>query len=407
MRISPDSIAFTIFLAAFPAMASLSIDMSLPSLAGIGRDFAASPAALGLVLSLFMAGFGVAQLLFGPLSDRVGRRPSLLAGLALFLLASLGCAASSSIGSLNIWRFVQGAGAGGGMVVAFAVVRDRFEGVQARTRFAYVTAVMLVAPLVAPSIGAQVYAVAGWRAVFVLLLGAGLALLLATAFGFEESIRQTNPGALRPLRLARNYWRVLSHRIVLGYVLIRALSFGGMFAYISGSAFVFIVLLGYTPRVFGLIFAATAIGLMIGSVVAGKLAARFHRGSVVMVAGLVMSALASLAILGLSLTGTFSLPTALPLLVANFIAIGMITPNATHGALEPMADIAGMASAVLGCVQMAGGTLSSILVGLLYRGTPTAMAETMSAFAVLALLVWVGMLRERPSKQRVGSWRIL
>jgi DHA1 family bicyclomycin/chloramphenicol resistance-like MFS transporter len=399
MRIAPQSHFYTVFVAAFPAMASLSTDMCLPALGGIGHDFAASPAAVGLVVSLFLAGFGMAQLAFGPLSDRFGRRPTLIGAGVLFLAAGLGCLLATSISSLNIWRFVQGAGAGGGMVVAFAVVRDLFEGTQARTRFAYVTAAMMVAPLIAPSLGALVLQAAGWRAIFATMMAAGLVLLVVVIFGFDESIRSKNPAALRPGRLAANYWRVLRHRSAFGHVLIRALSFGCMFAYISGSPFVFIVQEGFSPRAFGLIFACTAIGLMIGSVLAGRLAKR-HFGAQVMVVGLLVSAAASMAALALALTSHFSLATALPLLVVNFIATGAISPNATHGAMEPMAGIAGIASAVLGCMQMVGATLSSLLVGLLYRGTPVAMTEMMTAFALLSLLVWVVMIRETPRRKR-------
>jgi DHA1 family bicyclomycin/chloramphenicol resistance-like MFS transporter len=404
MRIAPQSHFFTVFVASFPAMASLSTDMCLPALGGIGSEFAASPASVGLVVSLFLAGFGLAQLAFGPLSDRFGRRPALIGAGVLFLATGLGCMLANSITSLNIWRFLQGAGAGGGLVVATAVVRDLFEGAAARTRFAYVAAAMMVAPLIAPSLGALVFQAAGWRAIFATMMVAGILLVLVVILGFSESIRSTNPAALRPGRLAANYWRVLRHRSAFGHVLIRALSFGCMFAYISGSPFVFIVQEGFSPRAFGLIFACTAIGLMIGSVLAGRLARR-HVGAQVMATGLLVSAVASAAVLTLALTGHFSLATALPLLVLNFIATGAISPNATHGAMEPLAGIAGSASAVLGCTQMAGATLSSILVGLLYRGTPLAMTEMMAAFALLALLVWAVMIRETPGRKRRAAVR--
>jgi len=207
---------------------SFSIDSCLASMPNIGVSLGAAPAATALVLSLFMVGFGCGQAVFGPLCDRLGRRPALLLGCLLFTLAAVGCAVAPSIESLVFWRFVQGAGAAASSVTVFAVVRDRFSGAAARVRFAYVNVVAMIAPMIAPTLGGLIAAWAGWRAVFFFLAIGGTLLALIISLCLEESIRCRNRQALVLANLIGNYWRVLSHRTCLGYALVGGLSFGSL-----------------------------------------------------------------------------------------------------------------------------------------------------------------------------------
>jgi MFS transporter, DHA1 family, multidrug resistance protein len=187
-RIAPGSRWFTVLLAMIVTLPSFSIDSCLESMSNIGVSLHAPPAATALVLSLFMVGFGCGQVIFGPLCDRLGRRPALLLGCALFTLAAVGCAVAPSIESLVFWRFIQGAGAAAGSVIVFAVVRDLFTGTAARTRFAYVNVVAMIAP----TLGGVIAAWAGWRAVFFLLAFGGTLLALLIALSLEESIHSRN-----------------------------------------------------------------------------------------------------------------------------------------------------------------------------------------------------------------------
>jgi len=218
-----------------------------------------------------MAGFAVGQIIFGPLCDRLGRRPALLIGCVVFTIAAFGCATAPSINSLVLWRFLQGIGAAAGPVISFAIVRDLFVGLGARKRFAYVGVVATLAPIVAPTLGGLISSWAGWRAVFYSLAAGGILLGIVILLSLEESIVRRDKQALLISNLARNYWRVVSHRACRTYVMTGALSFGGLFAYVSGSAFVFIEIFKLSQRMFGVLFALNALGIALGALVTGRL----------------------------------------------------------------------------------------------------------------------------------------
>jgi MFS transporter, DHA1 family, multidrug resistance protein len=287
---------------------------------------------------------------------------------------------------LVFWRFVQGAGAAAGSVTVFAVVRDRFSGAAARARFAYVNVVAMIAPMIAPTLGGLIAAWAGWRAVFFFLAVGGALLALIISLCLEESIRFRNRQALVLANLIGNYWRVLSHRTCLGYALVGGLSFGCLFAYVSGSAFVFIEVFKVDAHVYGGLFALNALCIAIGAFTSGKLASRRVSGRRIITTGLVIGVVTSGLLLGLALSGIMTLVTTMPLLMLNTLATGLVAPNVVHGTLEPLPDIAGVASSVFGGIRMIIGAIASEVVAMLYRGTPTAMSETMTLFAVAALV---------------------
>ena len=395
MKLSPRSLAFTLLLAALTALPPVSIDMSLPAVAVIGSRLGASPAATGMTLSLFMAGFAIAQIVFGPVSDRFGRRGPLIATLALFTIAGAFCAFAGGIGALLFWRFAQGAGAGGAMVLGFAMIRDLFEGDAARARMSTVVSIMTVAPMLAPSLGAALLALAGWRAIFGLLAMAGLAVAATVTLGVDESHPAKDPGALAPLTLAANYARAFSHRSALGHSLIGALGFGCLFSYVSGSPFVFMGVLGLGGGAFALLFACCALGITMGSLLCGRLVSRGFDAARLLASAVIAQTALVASLLALALMGQFSVASALPLLFLNNFAMGFINPLAVHGAMEPFADMAGVASAARGFLQMAGGAAASALVAWLYAGDATAMPLSMTIFSAASTLVWFTMVRKR------------
>ena len=270
-KIHSKSTLFIVLLAAVVMLPSLSIDSGLASLSNIGFSLHAQPAATALILSLFMAGFAVGQIIFGPLCDRLGRRPTLLIGCAAFTVAALGCATAPSINTLVFWRFLQGIGAAAGPVISFAIVRDLFVGSGARKRFAYVGVVATLAPIVAPTVGGLISSWAGWRAVFYSLAAGGILLGIVIVLCLEESIARRDKQALQFSNLCTNYWRVISHRACRTYIIIGGLSFGGLFAYVSGSAFVFIEIFKLDQRTFGVLFALNALGIAFGALTTGRL----------------------------------------------------------------------------------------------------------------------------------------
>lgn len=395
MPIRPRSVGFTIFLGAIAALPPLSIDMGLPAFPAISAALRASSGAVGLTLSLFMLGFAVAQLVFGPLSDRYGRRPILLIGFGLFTLAGAACTAASSIDTLIAWRLVQGAGAGAGMVMTLAIVRDLFEGAAARAQLSYVNLVISVAPMIAPTIGSQVVAIAGWRAIYGTLAVGGLLLLLSVAIGLSESLARRDLGAIQPARLIKTYSRILTNRICLGYALVNALNFGCMFAYVSGSPLVMLNVLGVSTTTYGWLFASTAFGIMAGSFFNGRLSIRGVLPSRLLIVGIVTAAASALALVVVSLSGAAQVITLMPLLVINTFCFGIISPNATHGAIQPVPESAGVAAAVVGFMQMLCGAVASGLVAFLYDGrTAIAMSGVMALFAIASLITYLGLVRQ-------------
>jgi MFS transporter, DHA1 family, multidrug resistance protein len=382
LMISRDSKLFIVLLAAVVMLPSLSIDSCLASLPKIGLSLHGGPVATGAILSLFMMGFAVGQLVFGPLCDRLGRRPALLAGCAVFTAAAFGCAASSSIGGLIFWRFVQGIGAAAGPVISFAIVRDLFCGVAARRRFAYVGAVATLAPIIAPTVGGLISAATGWRGVFYSLAAGGVLLGAVIVLCLEESIPQRDSQALSVRVLGNNYLRLISNQVCRTYVVIGGLTFGSLFAYVSGSAFVFIQIFKLDQQLFGGLFALNALGIALGAFITGRLS-RFPASRMISL-GLALG-LAASGVLFLLTCGRILTPvSAMPFLMLNTFSIGILTPNAVHGTLEPVPDIAGVASSLFGVVRMVVGAISSELVALWFNGTPLAMTGVMLLFATLA-----------------------
>ena len=360
MSIRPASFTFTVLLAGMAALASLAIDMSLPALPILEREFHASAGQAGLTLSLFMAGFASAQLVLGPLSDRIGRRPVLLGAVGLFGVSALLCAVAPSMRLLNAARFLQGTGAAAGMAMSLAIVRDLFIGVTARVKLSYVAMVVGIAPIIGPSLGSLLLQVASWRAIFGLHAVAGFGLVAAVAFG----LRETRPVGRKRPGVVASYIRMLTTRRAVAYAVANAFRYG-------------------------LLFACTAGSITFGSWLNGLLSSRRVPGAWLLGSGLVLSLSTCVALSGLSVWGPLTLLSVMPLLMINMLCRGLVGPHATLGALEPMPEVAGLAAAVTGFLQMIGGALASAAVAGLYPALGSlAMSGVMSVCAVGALLFW-------------------
>jgi len=271
VRIRPGSVGFIVLLGACGAMPPLSVDMGQPAMSPIAHALGSLPAAVAYALSLYMVGFATAPVIFGPLSDRFGRRPVLLAGCALFGVAGLGCAVAHSMPAFMVWRLLEGAGAGVGTVLAVAIIRDLFEGQMARARLSYMSVLTSLAPMIAPTLGVWILALGGWRSIYAALGAIGATLLIAVGLGLDESVAPEKVQSLAPRQLLSNYWRVLGNRTFRGYALVTVLNFGCFFAYIAASPLLMINTLGASPRVYAYLFALTSFGLMVGGVANGRL----------------------------------------------------------------------------------------------------------------------------------------
>jgi DHA1 family bicyclomycin/chloramphenicol resistance-like MFS transporter len=405
-RVPRDSKLFIVLLASVVMLPSLSIDSCLASLTNIGISLHAQPSGTALILSLFMAGFAVGQAIFGPLCDRFGRRPVLLAGCVVFTVAAFGCGISSSLVSLVAWRFFQGIGAAAGPVVSFAIVRDLFVGAAARKRFAYVGVVATLAPIIAPTLGGLISSWSGWRGVFFALAFGGLLLATIIVLCLEESIVRRDKQALYLSNISANCWRVISHRVCRTYVIISGLSFGGLFAYVAGSAFVFIEIFKLDQRVFGALFALNAFGIAIGAFTVARLS-NFRPKQLISM-GLAIALVVSATLVLLTVRHALTPFSAAPLLMLNTFSVGIVSPNLIHGILEPVPEIAGVASSLFGSVRMIAGAISSELVAIFYNGTPIAMTGVMLLFGVSAFVFWLcslsSLISSSPSNSNSPSY---
>jgi DHA1 family bicyclomycin/chloramphenicol resistance-like MFS transporter len=407
-RLRPHTLSFTLLLGALATLASFATDMGLPVLAETARSLGVSPGRAALSLSVFMAGFALGPLVFGPLSDHVGRRRVLLTGVAMFAVFGALAAFSRTLEALLLWRFLMGTGAGGCSVLVVAMVRDLFTGVEARVKQSYVNLAAGIAPIIAPTLGVAIAALGGWRSIYGALAGGGAVLLAVAALRLDESLPRRPHGAFDVRRALSGYARVLRHRVSLGYIAVVALNFGCLFAYVSGSSLVLIGVLGVSRRVYGLLFAATSLGLMLGAFTSATLSRRGVSHARLIASGLAVILGTSLLLLLLTFVGGVTVWLLVPLAVVGFVGQGIVRPNAVQGALEPLPEIAGVASAVLSALQMLVGALSSALVAELFDGRSSLsvtgiMALTASASALVYAIVVRPAERGVPAARRAPS----
>jgi len=375
-----------LILGALSAFGSLSIDMYLPSFQAISRDLAASEAQVQLTLAVFFGGLGLGQAFYGPISDRYGRMRPLCFGLSLYVLASAGCALAHSVEALVAWRLVQSVGGCAGVVIARAVVRDRFDERESARVFSLLMLVMGLPPVLAPLVGGQILVLFGWRAVFWALAAYALACLGAVLLVLRESLpreRRSRGGVREALHV---YARLLRDRGFMRYNLSNALGISGMFAYIFGSPFVFMQIHGVRPERYGWLFGLNALGLITASQLNHVLLRRFA-GAGILSRALAVTAVAGVALLAAVSTGAGGLPGLLLPLFVYVSSLGFVLPNVIAAALARQGRNAGSASAVLGGVQFGAGAVVGMLLGLLGNGTAVPMAGLIAACGLSALAV--------------------
>jgi MFS transporter, DHA1 family, multidrug resistance protein len=373
--------ALMALLAAITALAPFSLQVFLPALPAIQASFAVAPGVVQLALSLSILANAIANLAYGPLSDRFGRRPVLLVGLAAFIAGSVGCALAPSIELLIGARVVQSIGGAAGMVLARAIVRDLYDRERSASIIAYLTMAMVVAPMLAPTIGAVLLDVASWRAIFVVATGIGVAL----TWPIVAMLAETRPPEAR--RIGGTFagaGTLLRSGQFRSYVLQSTFGICVFFAFIAGAPYFMLNVLGRSATEYGLWFMLVSAAFMVGNLVAGRFSARIGLDRMVLAGALLALTGAGLA-LALLLTGAWT-PLALfgPMMFAG-LGNGFSVPNAQAGAVSVHPLLAGTASGVAGFSQMFVAALVSQAVGMLQNGTPYAMAGFMAGCAVLSL----------------------
>ena len=393
---------FIVMLGLLSALPPLATDIGLPAIPALQASFHIGIGEATRTLTVFLFGFSAGPLLFGPLSDRYGRKPVLLFGLAMFSLAAFACARAGSIGALLSVRLVQGIAAGAAAALPAAIVRDVFTGHDALSRQSYVALVNAVAPLVAPLIGAGLLQMGDWRLVYQCLGGIGCALLLLGAIGYAE----TRPATARDGLVRKSvfgdaraaYATVLRNRQYVLHTALLAASFGTMFAYITGSSAVFIGMLGVSNGVYGALFALTAAGTICGAAGGARLARRWGAERL-LVGGVIASCVVCATLLGAALAGTHAIAVVAALVLLSNVCAGIVMPNATHQALGSVGRVAGSAAALLRSAQMLAGAATGALVGLFAGNRLTVMAAVMTCSA----LVGLGLLCVRQATARQAA----
>jgi MFS transporter, DHA1 family, multidrug resistance protein len=374
-----------LLLGALAACGPIAIDMYLPSLPSIARAFAVSPAAAQATLTSFMLGFSAGMLVYGPLSDAYGRRPVLLSGIALFLLASIVCACAWSIDVLIGLRFIQALGAGAASVMARAIARDAHAAHDAARVLSMISLVTSIGPLLAPLIGGQLLVLGGWRVIFVVL--ASFATLCG-AFAYRR-VPETWPPEKRAgsavWKPFAAYGRLASDPVALGYMLCGGMAFASMFAYITATPFVYIEYFHVRPQYYGFFFGLNIVGIMLGNILNARLISRF--GTLRMIAGAALvSCIASFGVALACLTGWGGLWSIVASLFFVVGTVGVLSANCTTDLMHRYPHNAGAAAAIFGAMQLGLGGLASLVVGALNNGTPRAMGITIFATGALCYL---------------------
>lgn len=388
-----------LLLALLSALGPLSIDTYLPAMPAVAAEFGVRSALVEQSISTYLLGIAAGQIVCGPLSDRFGRRPILIVGLVLYVLATLICVYAGNIRVLLLGRLVQGLAASVGPAAGRAIVRDLWSGDRAARAMSLIMLVMAFAPMLAPLIGGQVFIHLGWRAIFWLMLGFGVLLLALVGLRLPETTRPENRAAMRIGTSFLAYGRVLASGRAWGYLLAGGLSYAVMFAYITGSPFVYIGLFDVSPKHFGFFFGLNVVGLMLGNWLNSRYVTRFGLLRLLGV-GVAVSVAATLALLVAAVTQTGGL---VALVLGLFVAVGPISmagANAIAGLLDDYPRHAGAASALFGVAQFGFGALAGALVGVFHSRTATAMALAMALMAVGSFLAWLGLWLSRPTPPR-------
>jgi DHA1 family bicyclomycin/chloramphenicol resistance-like MFS transporter len=386
------ALSIAVFTAAVFALLPISTDLYLPSLPGLRSDLDVSAAQAQLTLSVFIVAFGLAQLFWGPISDRFGRRPALIAGISIYVLATVGCMAAPSIGYLVAARFAQGIGACSGQVMARAIVRDLYEPKEGARIMAYMMLIFMLAPLLGPLIGGHLTVWFGWRANFVFLFAFSVAVFAATWVFLGETNRNRDSGATGVSQFFRSAAVIWQNRTFVGYTLCVTFSYCGVFTFLSTSSFVFKDAFGVTPDAFGWWFMLAVSGNLVGAALCSRLTQRFTLADLQVLAGSI-SAAGGIATLSLSFAEV-----AHPLAVMGPMWIflmghGITLPVSLAAAIGPFPKTAGTASGLLGLTQLLVASVVGQVVTRTYDGTSRSLAIGVAVFGVGVLLARLLIIR--------------
>ena len=389
-------VQLVLVLGALIAIGPLTVDMYLPALPQLARDLEASDAGVQFTLTGMLAGLACGQLLIGPLSDAVGRRRPLLAGLVLHAVASLLCAIAPDVFTLSAVRVLQGFAGAAISVNAMAIVRDQFYGIAAAKLLSRLMLVIGAAPVLAPSLGGLILEYTSWRGIFVVLALAAVLLVGVAALGLRETLPPERRRSARPMATLRTYRSLVRDPTFMALVFVAGLMMSALFSYVSGSPFVLQGIYGLSERAFGLVFGANALGIVLGTQLNPLLLRRFLP-SQVLTAAVTIASVGGAVMVTTASTGFGGLVGLLVPLAVVIASCGLALPNTPALALSRHGEAAGTAAAILGSVQFGVGAVTAPLVGVLGTSSPVPMASVIFGGALLACVLLYTVVRRDPN----------
>ena len=376
------SLTFVIILSALMAVTSLSTDIYLPAMPIMAKELHGDAE---LTITGFLIGFCIAQLIWGPLSDHLGRRKPLFIGMTLFVIGSVGCAFSTDITQIVFWRVFQALGACTGPMLARAMIRDLFSRTRAAQMLSTLMIIMAVAPIAGPLLGGQLIKFTSWHAIFWLLVVIG-ALMFISLFWLPETLPEDKRVKASLPQAFRHYQTLLGNKKYMRFTLCLMFYYVAAYAFITGSPFVYISYFGVEPQYYGWLFALNIVGLVGMSVVNRRLVQRYSLEILLKVATLV----AATAALLLALAAKLEIGGLILIVASVFVFFsmnGIIAATSTAGALDAVPNVAGSASALMGSLQYGSGIISSLLLALMSDGTPWTMAWIIAVFTVASAIM--------------------
>lgn len=375
-------LSFILILSALMAFTSLSTDIYLPAMPLMAKDLHGDAE---LTITGFLIGFCIAQLIWGPISDHFGRRLPLFAGMALFIVGSVGCALSEDIGQIVFWRVFQALGACTGPMLGRAMIRDLFSRTRAAQMLSTLMVIMAIAPIAGPLLGGQMIKITSWHSIFWLLAVIGV-VMLASLFWLPETLPAEKRVKASLGSAFRNYILLLTNTQYMRFTLCLTFYYIAAYAFITGSPFVYITYFGVDPQHYGWLFAVNIVGLMAVSMVNRRLV-HIYPLEVLLKRAVTVAALAALVLaIGVKMhTGGVIL-----IVVTVFIFFsmnGVIAATSAAAALDAVPGVAGSASAMMGSLQYGSGIVSSLLLALMSDGTPWTMAWIIALFTVVSALI--------------------
>jgi DHA1 family bicyclomycin/chloramphenicol resistance-like MFS transporter len=389
-------------IAALSMLGPFSVDLYLPAFAAIADEFAASPIAMQQTLSVYLFAYAFMMLWHGALSDALGRRPVIIAGLAIYAFATLGCAIAGNIETLWLFRAAQGLCAGTGLVVGRAIIRDRFNGAEAQRLMSQVTLVFSLAPAVAPIVGGVLLNTLGWRSIFWVLLLWVLIILAWSTRSLPETLLPSQRHALRPRALWRNYAAVLRRPEFTMLSLIPTLNFAAFFIYIAAAPTFLVSLLGVSTWGFAWLFVPMITGVVAGATLSGRMAGRISPQRTIRV-GYAFIAVGAIAnVLICHFAPPFVAWNVAPILIYT-TGSGLVAPSVVIALLDLFPTMRGMASSLQGFVQFSvAGIVAGTVAPLLARSLP-ALAWGMAAFSVASFVSW--LFYQRRARSTLKDWQ--